>query len=318
MSTTRTDEQILDAVRARYANAAMRATEGAACCGPGCCAPASETVTMLPVASADACCGTDCCGAEEVATATDAFGTKLYPSDDLAALPPEAVAASLGCGNPTALASLSPGETVLDLGSGGGIDVLLSARRVGPTGKAYGLDMTDEMLALARANRRKAGVANAEFLKGRIEAIPLPDGAVDVIISNCVVNLSTDKDAVLREAFRVLRPGGRLAISDVAIRGAEPGEAAIPDAVRRDIELWTGCIAGALEAGVYREKLAAAGFGEIEIREVHRYSADDICGSACCGASADATTRVTDAVASRFISAFVRAVKPGGGGARTR
>ncbi len=308
MGATQTNEQILDAVRERYANAAKRAATNAPCCEPGCCAPATEAIVLLPVAAA--CCGPTCRETENVATATEAFGATLYPSADLAALPAEAVAASLGCGNPTALAALAPGETVLDLGSGGGIDVLLSAQRVGPTGMAYGLDMTDEMLALARENQRKAGVANAAFLKGQIEAIPLPENAVDVIISNCVVNLSTDKDAVLREAFRVLRPGGRVAISDVVIRDADPGEAAIPDAVRRDTELWTGCIAGALEAWEYRDKLIAAGFGGVEIQEVHRYNADDICGSECCGASADAAPQVTDAVASRFISAFVRAVKP--------
>ncbi|MHB8647147.1 MAG: arsenite methyltransferase [Thermomicrobiales bacterium] len=318
MSTTRTHEQILDAVRERYANAAKRAATGAPCCEPECCA--QEAVVMrensvvaafsLPQRDRLKPATTGKIDTGNVATATDAFGATLYPRDDLAVLPAEAVAASLGCGNPTALASLAPGETVLDLGSGGGIDVLLSAQRVGPTGKAYGLDMTDEMLALARANQRKAGITNVEFLKGQIEAIPLPEHTVDVIISNCVVNLSPDKDAVLREAYRVLRPGGRVAISDVVIRDAEPGEAPIPDDVRRDTELWTGCIAGALEAREYREKLTAAGFGAIEIQEVHRYSADDICGSSCCGAAADAAPQVTDAVASRFISAFVRAVKP--------
>ncbi|MGI8688878.1 MAG: arsenite methyltransferase [Thermomicrobiales bacterium] len=310
MDRTRTDEQTLHAVRARYANAAKRAAVSATCCESSCCAPASEAITMLPVVNTDACCGPDCCGTEQIATATEAFGAPLYPSADLATLPAQVVAASLGCGNPTALASLAPGETVLDLGSGGGIDVLLSAQRVGPTGKAFGLDMTDEMLALARENQRAVGVANVEFLKGQIEAIPLPANSVDVIISNCVVNLSTDKDAVLREAFRVLRPGGRVAISDVVIRDAEPGESAIPDDVRRDTELWTGCIAGALEAREYRDKLATAGFAAIEIQEIHRYSADNICGSSCGGASTDASTPVTDAVAGRFISAFIRAVKP--------
>jgi arsenite methyltransferase len=310
MSASQTSEQILNAVRERYANAAKRAAGNVPCCETDCCTTTVAESAVIPVVNLDACCGPDCCGTENVATTTEAFGATLYRTGDLAVLPAGAVAASLGCGNPTALAEIWPGETVLDLGSGGGIDVLLSARRVGPTGKVYGLDMTDEMLALARENQRKAGVANVEFLKGEIEAIPLPESAVDVIISNCVVNLSADKDAVLREAFRVLRPGGRVAISDVVIRDAEPGESAIPDAVRRDIELWTGCIAGALEAREYREKLAAAGFGAIEIQEVRRYSADDICGSDCCGASAEAATDVTDDVASRFISAFVRAVKP--------
>ncbi|MGI8854590.1 MAG: arsenite methyltransferase [Thermomicrobiales bacterium] len=311
MSTTRTNEQILASVRERYANAAKRVADDALCCGPDCCGPTASASAVIPVVNLDACCEATCCETGEIATATEAFGATLYPTGDLATLPAEAVAVSLGCGNPTALAALAPGETVLDLGSGGGIDVLLSAQRVGPTGKAYGLDMTDEMLALARANQREAGVTNVEFLKGQIEAIPLPDDTVDVIISNCVVNLSTDKDAVLREAFRVLRPGGRVAISDVVIRDAEPGEASIPDAVRRDVELWTGCIAGALEAAEYRDKLAAAGFGAIEVQEVHRYTADSICGSECCGASAESATQMSDAVASRFISAFVRAVKPG-------
>ncbi|HEY7909040.1 MAG TPA: arsenite methyltransferase [Thermomicrobiales bacterium] len=311
MSTSRTNEQILASVRERYANAARQVTSSACGCDDTCCAPEPVAIQMLPMAADIACCGPDCCGGDvATATATEGFGAALYPTDDLATLPAEAVAVSLGCGNPTALASLAPGETVLDLGSGGGIDVFLSARRVGPTGMAYGLDMTDEMLALARENQRTAGVENVEFLKGQIEAIPLPDNAVDVIISNCVVNLSTDKDAVLREAFRVLRPGGRVAISDVVIRDAEPGEAPIPDAIRRDVELWTGCIAGALEAEEYREKLAAAGFGAIAVQEVHRYTADSICGSECCGASAESAATVTDAVASRFISAFVRAVKP--------
>ncbi len=309
MDKARTDEQILDAVRARYANAAKRAATSAACCEPDCCA--SEALAMLPVVNAGACCGPGCCETERVATATEAFGATLYPSADLAALPAQVVAASLGCGNPTALAALAPGETVLDLGSGGGIDVLLSAQRVGPTGKAYGLDMTDEMLALARENQRAAGVTNVEFLKGHIEAIPLPEDAVDVIISNCVVNLSPDKGAVLREAFRVLRPGGRVAISDVVIRDAEPGESAISETIRRDLELWAGCIAGALEAQAYRDTLAAAGFGDIEIQEVRRYTMEDLCGDYCGErVASEPNVTLTDAEASRFISAFVRAVKP--------
>ena len=312
MSTTPSNDIVRERVRERYANAARQVTQ-AACCDTDCCTPAPVAIQMLPVAADAACCAPDCCGVEtagEVATATEAFGAGRYAADELATLPAEAVAVSLGCGNPTALAALHPGERVLDLGSGGGIDVLLSARRVGPTGTAYGLDMTDEMLALARENQRKAGVTNATFIKGQIEAIPLPAASVDVVISNCVVNLSTDKDAVLREAYRVLTPGGRVAISDVVIRDAEPGEPAIPAAVLHDAELWTGCIAGALAAGDYRAKLAAAGFGDIEIQETHRYSADDLCGSDCCGASADAAPQITDAVAGRFISAFVRAVKP--------
>ena len=194
--------------------------------------------------------------------------SNLYGSAETADLPREAVAASLGCGNPTALAELKPGETVLDLGSGGGIDVLLSARRVGPTGKAYGLDMTDEMLALARENQRKAGVTNVEFLKGEIEHIPLPGDSVDVIISNCVINLSADKDAVLAEAFRVLKPGGRFAVSDVVVRGDVPSE------IRRSVELWIGCVAGALEESEYRAKLAKAGFEEIDVEPTRIYTAE--------------------------------------------
>lgn len=287
MDTTPSATDIREVVRERYARAARTVSANAACCGP------------------------DCCGSEDVATATEAFGASAYAAADLAVLPSDAVAVSLGCGNPTALAALHPGEIVLDLGSGGGIDVLLSARRVGPTGKAFGLDMTDEMLALARENQRKAGVDNIEFLKGQIEEIPLPERSVDVIISNCVVNLSTDKDAVLREAYRVLRPGGRVAISDVVVRDAEPGEPDLPETIRRDLELWTGCIAGALGASEYREKLASAGFTGIEIQEVRRYTLDDLTGSECCGAApaSDNQSLLTDATANRFISAFVRAVK---------
>src|SRR5581483_8186954 len=193
----------------------------------------------------------------------------LYSDAETSGLPAEAIAASLGCGNPTALLALEPGETVLDLGSGGGIDVLLSARRVGPRGKVYGLDMTDEMLALARENQRKAGATNVEFLKGTIETIPLPDNSVDVIISNCVINLSRDKDAVLREAFRVLRPGGRFAVSDVVVRGDVPAE------IRRSMELWVGCIAGALEEGEYAAKLRAAGFADVEVEPWRIYRIED-------------------------------------------
>ena len=217
-------------------------------------------------------------------------------------LPEAAVLASLGCGNPTALAELKPGETVLDLGSGGGIDVLLSASRVGPAGKAYGLDMTDEMLALARENQRKAGAQNVEFLKGEIEAIPLPDNSVDVIISNCVINLSGDKDRVLREAFRVLKPGGRFAVSDVVTRGA------VPEQLRRDMLLWVGCIAGALEEDEYRKKLAAVGFEAIAIEPTRIYRVEDarefLVGK---GLDVDAMAETVDG---KFMSAFIRAVKP--------
>jgi len=267
---------IHERVRERYAQAATQAASGTS-----------------------ACCSDD-------ATVNETWGAVMYATDDLAVLPDTAVLASIGCGNPTALADLHPGETVLDLGSGGGIDVLLSARRVGPTGFAYGLDMTDEMLALAQENKARAGATNVVFLKGQIEAVPLPANSVDVIISNCVVNLSPDKDTVLREAYRVLRPGGRVAISDVVVRDAEPGEGAIPDSVRRDVELWSGCIAGALEAREYREKLAATGFTDVEIVEVRRYTTDDL-GDIGQGLESG----ITDAVASRFISAFVRATKPG-------
>lgn len=206
-----------------------------------------------------------CCGSAEKGP----ISSNLYTTDEIKDLPQEAVVASLGCGNPVAIAELRPGEAVLDLGSGGGIDVLLSARRVGPGGKAYGLDMTDEMLELARENARKAGVTNVEFLKGEMENIPLPDASVDVIISNCVINLSPDKDAVLHEAFRVLRPGGRLAVADIVTRGR------LPSSLRRDLELWAGCIAGALSISEYTEKLLAAGFQDVEIEPFREYTAAD-------------------------------------------
>src|SRR5258708_37770264 len=213
--------------------------------------------------------GTACCGSGGELSGCDPITKNLYDETQKAGLPAEAVAASLGCGNPTALAKLQPGEVVLDLGSGGGIDVLLSAKRVGPTGKAYGLDMTDEMLTLARENQKKAGVENVEFLKGAIENIPLPENTVDVIISNCVINLSGDKDRVLAEAFRVLKPGGRLGVSDVVVRGEVPVE------IRRSMELWVGCIAGALEDKEYQEKLAQAGFESIEVEPTRVYKAEE-------------------------------------------
>jgi arsenite methyltransferase len=250
--------------------------------------------------------GGDRAGCEAVSSAVgrDPITADLYDDRETAALPAAAVAASLGCGNPTALARLSPGEVVLDLGSGGGIDVLLSARRVGPTGRAYGLDMTDEMLALARDNASKAGVANVEFLKGEIERIPLPAGAVDVIISNCVINLSTDKDRVFAEAFRVLRPGGRLAVSDVVVRGEVPGE------IRRAVELWIGCVAGALDEADYRRRLATAGFVDIDIEPTRVYRAEDARGFlAGAGLDVDAVAAL---VHGKFMSAFVRARKPKG------
>jgi len=268
------DESIKEIVKQKYGRAALRVVSGdGACCGPA----ASRG---------------DC----------DPITSKLYEAGETAELPAEAVAASLGCGNPTALAELSPGEIVLDLGSGGGIDVLLSAKRVGPTGKVYGLDMTDEMLALARANQVKAGVENVEFLRGEIEAIPLPSDSVDVIISNCVINLSADKDRVFAEAFRVLKPGGRVAVSDVVVRGAVPPE------IRKSVELWIGCVAGALEDGEYRAKLAKAGFEAIDLEPTRIYRTDDardfLAGS---GIDVDAIAPDVDG---KFMSAFVRARKP--------
>jgi arsenite methyltransferase len=247
--------------------------------------------------------GSSCCGAGPALDGgCDPITSNLYDGNQMTDLPQEAVKASLGCGNPTALAKLSPGETVLDLGSGGGIDVLLSAKRVGPLGKAYGLDMTDEMLALARENQRKSGVENVEFLKGEIESIPLPDEAVDVIISNCVINLSADKDRVLREAFRVLKPGGRFAVSDVVVRGDVPAE------VRRSMELWVGCIAGALKDSDYTAKLAAAGFDDIEIEPTRVYSIEDA-RQFLTGEGIDVDV-IAPLVEEKFMSAFVRAVKP--------
>ena len=246
-----------------------------------------------------------CCGANSALDGcSDPITSDLYDAAQTGTLPQEAVLASLGCGNPTALATLNPGETVLDLGSGGGIDVLLSARRVGPTGKAYGLDMTDDMLALARENQRKAGAENVEFLKGEIEHIPLPDNSVDVVISNCVINLSSDKDRVLREAFRVLKPGGRFAVSDVVTRGD------VPDEVRQNMLLWVGCIAGALQDEDYRAKLVSAGYAAIEIEPTRVYDIEDartfLSGQ---GIDVDA---IAPLVEGKFMSAFIRATKPAG------
>ena len=251
--------------------------------------------------SSSCCAGSACCGSDS-SQAADLITSNLYSDTETAALPAAAVAASLGCGNPTALADLALGETVLDLGSGGGIDVLLSARRVGPTGKAYGLDMTDEMLALARENQRKAGVDNVEFLRGEIEAIPLPDNSVDVIISNCVINLSADKDRVFAEALRVLRPGGRFAVSDVVVRGEVPAQ------IRKSVELWIGCVAGALEEDEYRAKLAKAGFEGIDVEPTRVYRVDDAREFLDReGIDAAAIATVVDG---KFMSAFVRARKP--------
>ena len=265
---------VKEAVRDKYSEAARRVTSGgASCCGPS---------------SAASCC--------------DPITSDLYDNAEKNALPDKAVLASLGCGNPTALAQLAEGETVLDLGSGGGIDVLLSARRVGPTDKAYGLDMTDEMLALARENQRKAGVENVEFLKGEIENVPLPDNSVDVIISNCVINLSGDKDKVLQEAFRVLKPGGRFAVSDVVTRGEVPAE------IREKVLLWVGCIAGALRDEEYRDKLAKAGFQSIGIEPTRVYAVEDA-REFLAGKGLDVDT-LAPQVEGKFMSAFIRAVKP--------
>jgi arsenite methyltransferase len=267
--------EIKEVVKEKYGQAALRVQSGGSSwCGAS--------------AAIDGCC--------------DPITSNLYDALQTGAIPEEAVLASLGCGNPTALAKLNEGETVLDLGSGGGIDVLLSARRVGSTGKAYGLDMTDEMLTLARENQRRAGVENVEFLKGEIEHIPLPDDSVDVVISNCVINLSADKDQVLREAFRVLKPGGRFAVSDVVTRGEVPAE------VRQNMLLWVGCIAGALQDSEYVGKLANAGFEGIDIEPTRVYSIEDartfLSGQ---GVDVDA---MTAAVEGKFISAFIRATKP--------
>jgi len=257
---------------------------------------ATRAATGQPKAG---CCGTSC-------GCADPITSDLYEAGETAGLPKEAVEASLGCGNPTALIELQPGQTVLDLGSGGGIDVLLSARRVGPAGKVYGLDMTDEMLALARENQRKAGATNVEFLKGDIEHIPLPDNSVDVIISNCVINLSSDKPRVLREAFRVLKPGGRFAVSDVVVRGEVPAE------IRRSVELWVGCVAGALEEDEYRRYLAGAGFADVSVEPWRIYRVEDA-REILTSAGIDVEAAALQAN-NKFASAFVRATKPSASG----
>jgi arsenite methyltransferase len=273
MSTAETRD-IKNLVKQKYGEAALRVTSG----------------------------GSSCCGAASATSCCDPIIANLYDASQAGQIPEEALLASLGCGNPTALAQLNSGEIVLDLGSGGGIDVLLSARRVGPAGKAYGLDMTDEMLALANENKRRAGVENVEFLKGEIESIPLPDDSIDVIISNCVINLSADKDKVLREAFRVLKPGGRFAVSDVVTRGE------ILPQIRQSVLAWVGCIAGALEESDYRGKLAAAGFEGIEVEPTRIYRAADarefLSGQ---GIDVDAIAPQVDG---KFLSTFIRAVKP--------
>ena len=268
------EQSLKEVIQQKYGEAATRAAEGKEKGG---------------------CCGTSCgCG--------DPITSDLYGEAETGSLPAEAVAASLGCGNPTALIELHEGETVLDLGSGGGIDVLLSAKRVGPTGKVYGLDMTDEMLALARENQRRAGATNVEFLKGEIEQIPLPDASVDVIISNCVINLSADKGRVLREAFRVLKPGGRFAVSDVVVRGD------VPEVVRKSMELWVGCVAGALHEDEYRTLLGEAGFGEVDVEPWRVYKADDAKQFLSeAGLDAAALAREVDGT---IASAFIRATRP--------
>jgi arsenite methyltransferase len=265
---------IKDVVRGKYGEAALRVTNG----------------------------GSSCCGATTASGCGDPITSNLYDNSQAEQIPEEALLASLGCGNPTALANLSPGEVVLDLGSGGGIDVLLSAKRVGPNGKAYGLDMTDEMLALANENKRRSGIGNVEFLKGEIERIPLPDASVDVVISNCVINLSADKDRVLREAYRVLKPGGRFAVSDVVTRGP------MPDEIRRSVLLWVGCVAGALEEDEYRSKLESAGFKEIEMEPTRIYRLEDA-REFLSGQSIDVDA-IAPEVDGKFMSAFVRAMKP--------
>jgi len=259
----------------------------------------AEAAREVAAGAKTSCCSTACCGG----SAGDPITSNLYHDADTAVLPEKAVLASLGCGNPTALAELNPGEVVLDLGSGGGIDVLLSARRVGPTGKAYGLDMTEDMLALARENQRAAGLHNVEFLKGEIEAIPLPDSSVDVIISNCVINLSADKGRVIREAFRVLKPGGRFAVSDVVAQGELP-----PD-LRADMEAWVGCIAGALEERQYRQLLTAAGFDEIDVEVTRVYNPRELAERSN-GRWQDSAYARFEASGGRLVSAFVRAHKP--------
>ena len=246
--------------------------------------------------------GSSCCGGSAATGTCDPITSNLYHTSETGEIPEEALLASLGCGNPTALAKLNPGETVLDLGSGGGIDVLLSAKRVGPSGKAYGLDMTDEMLALANENKRKSGIDNVEFLKGEIEHIPLPDASVDVIISNCVINLSADKNAVLREAFRVLKPGGRFAVSDVVTRGDIPLE------VRQSVLLWVGCVAGAMDENEYKAKLTSAGFEQVTVEPTRVYQIEDA-REFLAGQNVDVDA-IAPQVDGKFMSAFVRAVKP--------
>jgi arsenite methyltransferase len=292
MSTVPQDgEKLREEVRERYGRTALHVLGAEEPATDGCCG------------SSASCCGTSgssCCGTGNASVVT----SDLYSSAELGGLPVAAALASLGCGNPTALAELKVGEKVLDLGSGGGIDVLLSARRVGPTGFAYGLDMTDAMLELAERNRAEAGVENVRFLKGVIEAIPLPANSVDVVISNCVINLSADKRQVLREAYRVLAPGGRFAVSDIVFQGH------IPDALRGDLEAWAGCIAGALEEEVYRQLLHEAGFTAIEVEVTRRYAINDIANTGASATLAALSEEERADVNGKFVSAFIRARKP--------
>lgn len=318
MSTLPTnDEQLRAEVSARYAKTALEILLGEqltavdACCAPACCtpntAPEASSKIGLPVVEAkqdeaSSCCGSSCCSTDT--RDASVITSDLYSQAELGTIPVAAALASLGCGNPTALAELNPGERVLDLGSGGGIDVLLSARRVGPTGFAYGLDMTDAMLELAERNRVDAGVENVRFLKGIIEDIPLPAESVDVVISNCVINLSADKGQVLREAYRVLAPGGRFAVSDIVFQGQ------IPQVLRADLESWAGCIAGALEEETYRGLLHETGFIDIEVEMTRRYALDDIAASSASASLAALTPEERQHVDGRFVSAFIRARKP--------
>jgi arsenite methyltransferase len=316
MSTVPTnDEQLRTEVSARYARTALQVllTEQTAaadpCCALTCCTStatvAAESRKALPVVEAEqtaGCCGPSCCSTDT--RDASVITSDLYSQAELGMIPVAAALASLGCGNPTALAELKPGERVLDLGSGGGIDVLLSARRVGPTGFVYGLDMTDSMLELAERNRIEAGIENVRFLKGVIEDIPLPENAVDVVISNCVINLSADKGRVLREAYRVLAPGGRFAVSDIVFLGR------FPQAIRSDLEAWAGCIAGALEEETYRQLLAEAGFTTIEIEVTRRYSIQDVAESGAGSSIAVLAEAERAEVDGKFVSAFIRAQKP--------
>jgi arsenite methyltransferase len=302
------DEQLRQEVSAKYAKAASQVLgeslpDAASRCGTDCCVTSERAeVWQVSVSQESSCCGPECCTTDS--GKDDPVTSDLYTQAELGEIPVAAALASLGCGNPTALAELKPGERVLDLGSGGGIDVLLSARRVGPTGFVYGLDMTDVMLELAERNRREAGIENVQFLRGIIEAIPLSNSSVDVVISNCVINLSADKGQVLHEAYRVLKPGGRFAVSDIVIQGD------LPPVLRRDMELWAGCIAGALEEETYRGLLRATGFVDIDIEATRRYSLDEIAASGASASIATLSPEERHEVDGRFISAFVRARKP--------